>query len=125
MKPENKFNVNYNYDFINDILLFEVKHDFDYKETIEMDDGILLDFDNCNIPVSIYILSASKKLNVPKESLRNLVYFNMNIVITSKIISINANICLDTRNNINNQNIKHITSNNYNIPAMETELVVV
>ena len=112
MKPENKFNVNYNYDFINDILLFEVKHDFDYKETIEMDDGILLDFDNGNIPVSLEILSASKKLNVPKESLRNLVDFNMNIVSTSKIISINANICLDTRNNINNQNIKQITSNN-------------
>ena len=69
------------YDSDADILGIKVNHDFSYEETVEMDDGMLLDFDVDNVPVSLEVLDASQRFNLPKESLNNIVCFNpFNIV---------------------------------------------
>lgn len=36
--------LNHDYEFIDDILLFEINNDYDYRETIGHCNGILLDF---------------------------------------------------------------------------------
>lgn len=42
-------------------------------------------FDNDNLPVSLGILNASKKLDVPKDILGTLAYFKMTIAVTTTI----------------------------------------
>ena len=70
----NSYEVIYRYDIDSDILGIKVNRDFQYDETIEMDDGILLDFDIDNIPTALEIHDASKRLNVPPESLNNIFF---------------------------------------------------
>ena len=57
---DNSFEVEYKYDSSVDVLAVKVKRDFTYNETIEMDEGVLLDFDVNNVPISLEILDASK-----------------------------------------------------------------
>ena len=67
----------YMYDETADILGIKVTRDFIYHETIELDEGLLLDFDENNIPTALEIHDASKRLNVPKDSLNDLKFFHM------------------------------------------------
>ena len=50
------FEVEYFYNKSIDTLGIKVKRDFQYWETIEMDEGILLDFDINNVPNALEIL---------------------------------------------------------------------
>ena len=59
MKEDNIKEVICKYDSNADILGIKVNHDFTYGETIEMDDGLLLDFDIDNVPISLEVLDAS------------------------------------------------------------------
>ena len=67
----NSFELDYSYDSSFDILVVKVKRDFTYAKTVEMDEGVLLDFDINNVPISLEILDASKIFKVPKGSLNN------------------------------------------------------
>ena len=67
----------YDYDEFCDNLGIKIDEKFKYLESVEMEDGIILDFDVNNRPVSLEILDASKRLNIPKESLNNIVFFKM------------------------------------------------
>ena len=69
----NSFEVDYRYDYAYDVLAIKVTRPFKYDKTVEMDEGVLLDFDEQNVPVSLEILDASKRLNVPKYSLKKLI----------------------------------------------------
>ena len=60
------FEVEYKYDYTYDVLAIKVTRPFKYNKTVEMDEGVLLDFDADNVPVSLEILDASKRLDVPK-----------------------------------------------------------
>lgn len=55
------------------ILGVKVNRKFQYKETVEMDDSILLDFDVNDVPTSLEILDVSKRFNLPKNSLKSCV----------------------------------------------------
>ena len=55
-----------------------------------MDDGLLLDFDVDNVPVSLEILDASKRFNLTRESLKNIIFFKMEVSIDEKSISLKA-----------------------------------
>ena len=72
LKENNTQEVIYKYDSSSDILGIKVNRDFTYDETVEMDDGLLLDFDVNNVPVSLEILDASKRLNLPKKCFNNI-----------------------------------------------------
>ena len=78
-EKDNSYGVVYKYDGVSDILGIKVTRDFQYEETIEMDDGLLLDFDINNIPTALEMHDASKRLNVPPESLNNILFLKMNI----------------------------------------------
>lgn len=125
MSNNNSFEVEYMYDENADILGIKVKKNYVYHETIELDDGILLDFDENDIPVAFEIHDASKILNVPKYSLNELVVFNMKVMVDSKSISVNAIFVVLIQNEENKQKLESFTSNNYNIPNMETNLITV
>lgn len=48
------------YDESADILGIKATRDFTYHETIELDEGLLLDFDEDNVPTALEIHDASK-----------------------------------------------------------------
>lgn len=125
MNIENSYEVEYMYDESADILGIKATRDFTYHETIELDEGLLLDFDEDNVPTALEIHDASKRLNVPKNSLNKLIFFHMKVTVDAKSISINAIFDLLIHNKENKQELESFTSNNYNIPNMEADLVTV
>ncbi|AMK15105.1 DUF2283 domain-containing protein [Methanobrevibacter olleyae] len=115
--------VDYKYDSSADVLAVKVKRDFSYHETIEMDEGILLDFDVNNVPISLEVLDASKRFNVPKYSLHNLFSFNMNVCVNDDCIKIDVTIGVSIHNKQKDSVLSSLINNYANIPNMETELV--
>jgi uncharacterized protein YuzE len=123
MTQKNSYEVEYMYDESADILGIKVTRDYTYHETIELDEGLLLDFDEDNVPTALEIHDASKRLNVPKNSLNELIFFNMKVIVDEKSISINAIFGILIQSRENKQELKSFTSNNYNIPNMEANLI--
>ncbi len=123
-EKDNSYGVVYKYDGVSDILGIKVTRDFQYEETIEMDDGLLLDFDINNIPTALEMHDASKRLNVPPESLNNILFLKMNISVDANSIAINAIFGLLIKNIENEYPIHSITSNFSNIPEIEAELII-
>ena len=115
------FEVDYRYDYTYDVLAIKVTRPFEYDKTVEIDEGVLLDFDVDNIPVSLEILDASKRLNVPKYSLKNLIDFKMSVSVNDKSICICANFKVMLHNKEQSPILESFTSNYSNIPSMETE----
>lgn len=121
---ENSYEVVYKYDMNSDILGIKVARDFQYDETVEMDDGLLLDFDVNNIPTALEMHDASKRLNVPPESLSNILFLRMNISVDVNSITINAIFGLLIKDIENEYPIHSITSNFSHIPEIEVELII-
>lgn len=61
----------YTYEYDLDIINIKAKQDYSYKESIDFDVGVFLDFNENNFPVNLEILSASKRLDIEKEFLIN------------------------------------------------------
>ena len=79
----------YDYDFDLDIVNIKVKQDYVYDESVDLDDGVFLDFDNNHFPVNLEILSISKRLNVDKEFLVN-PEGNVTILVNDDLIELNV-----------------------------------
>lgn len=79
MRENNIHDVICKYDISSDILGIKVNRKFQYGETVEMDEGLLLDFDINNNPVSLEILDASKTFEISQKSLENIIFFKMEI----------------------------------------------
>lgn len=124
LKENNTQEVIYKYDLSSDILGIKVNRDFTYDETVEMDDGLLLDFDVDSVPVSLEILDASKRFNLPKESFNNLVCFKMDVCVDEKSISIKAVIGVVVGDVENKQNMESFTSNYCKIPNIVSHLAL-
>ncbi|WP_295608961.1 DUF2283 domain-containing protein [uncultured Methanobrevibacter sp.] len=125
MNKENSYEVEYMYDESADILGIKVTRDFTYHETIELDEGLLLDFDEDNVPTALEMHDASKRLNVSKNSLKKIIFCKMKVIVDTKSISINAIFGVKNHNKENKHELESFTSNNYNIPNMETNLVTI
>ena len=116
MKENNIQNIIYKYDDSSDILGIKVNRKFEYGQTIEMDEGLLLDFDVDNVPVSLEVLDASKIFNISKKGLENIVFFKMEVCVEDRLISLNAAICVLMDDIENTKSIEFFTANNNNIP---------
>ncbi|MBQ2654116.1 MAG: DUF2283 domain-containing protein [Methanobrevibacter sp.] len=125
MKENSIHEVIYKYDILSDTLGVKVNKKFQYGETVEMGDGILLDFDNNNVPVSLEILDASNRLNFPRESLNNIVLFKMEVCVEEKSISLNAMICVLVEDRENTKTIEYFTSNRSHFPNRISKLAFV
>lgn len=79
----------YTYDCELDVVNIEVNQDRPHKETIELEFGVFLDFNENDFPINLEIISASKILNLEKESLLN-PDGNVTVVIGKDIIEVNV-----------------------------------
>ena len=112
---KDSFEVDYRYDYTYDVLAIKVTRPFKYDKTVEMDEGVLLDFDVDSVPVSLEILDASKRLNVPKYSLKKLIDFKMSVSVDDKSICICANFKVMLHNKEQSPILESFTSNYSNI----------
>ena len=110
---ENSTVLKYMYDYSSDVLGVKVKNDFIYHETVELEDGVLLDFDKNDVPVSLEIMDASKRFNIPKSSLNDYKFITINVVIGVLI-----------HNNENKQILESFTVNKYGIPNITADLTI-
>ena len=118
----NSFKLDYSYDSSCDVLVVKVKRDFTYAKTVEMDVGVLLDFDINNLPISLEILDASKIFKVPKGSLNNPSSFNMNVFVNEDSIKIDVIMEVLVDYHQKNTKLDSLVNNYANIPSMETTL---
>ena len=118
----NSFVLEYSYDASFDILVVKVKRDFTYAKTVEMDVGVLLDFDINNLPVSLEILDASKIFKVPRVSLNDPSSFNMNVCVNDD--SIKIDVIMEVLIDYHHENTKldSLVNNYENIPSIKTTL---
>ena len=118
----NSFELDYSYDSSGDVLVVKVKRDFTYAKTVEMDVGVLLDFDINNVPISLEILDASKIFKVPKCSLNNPSYFNMKVCVNEDSIKIDVRMRLLNEYHHENTKLDSLVNNYANIPSIEATL---
>lgn len=124
MSENNIKEIIYMYDDSSDILGIKVTQDFQYGETVEMDDGLLLDFDKNNVPVSLEILDASKRFNISKESLKSIVFLRMDVFVDDLSICLNVVMGVMIGNIENKQKIDSYASNYCNLPNMDVKLAL-
>lgn len=121
MKGTN-FEVDYQYDMDVDGLFIYVSQDYNYDTSIELDNDVILDFDEVGIPVALEILNASRVLKVPKYILNGIEEIKMTIKVNEKFISLKAGFGVILHNREQIQLVDTFTSNDIGIPATETEL---
>lgn len=87
----------YTYDFDLDIVNVRLKREYAYSQSVDLDVGVFLDFDVNDFPVNLEILSASKRLGTEKELLIN-PDGNVEIIISSDLIELDANFLINDEN---------------------------
>ena len=125
MKSESSFDVEAIYEHHFDTLAIKVIHPYRYKESVELEDGIILDFDEDNVPVALEILNASRVLRVPKYSLNDPMHnmnINMQVRVDETTIILKALFEIRVHNNAQKYEVESFTSNNSQIPNLEAEL---
>jgi len=117
----NSFELKYSYDYEHDLIYMVIKKKFNYRESIDLDYGIILDFDENYIPVAFEIFSPSKRFNVDKKYLIDPeieVYISAN----NDLIRTEIKFTFTNHSKTEVVSIKNKIANNYNTPKMETVL---
>jgi uncharacterized protein YuzE len=118
------FVMNKDYDAQFDVLYLRIEPEYKYKESIEIGDNIILDFDENYVPVALEILDASKFFNVDKFSLKQDIGLNMQIHIKKDFITIEAKFIFIVRNKKELMPFNVETNNDINLPVNETNFAM-
>lgn len=124
MDKDDAFEMTTDYDIQHDSLFMYVKNDHTYKESIELGNNIILDFDENYVPVAIEILDASKVLGVKRFSLSNPFGGEMEININEKRIKIEASFKVFLHQKEMEAPINVESPNNIDLPDMQTHFEV-
>ena len=117
-----QYDAEYNYNNELDIVNIKVKKEYDYKESVDFNTGVFLDFDKNNLPVNLEIISASKRINVRKEFLKN-PDGNVTISISSDIIKLDVYFINDDEEHVLHYVNRH--AENLKINDLETKFALV
>ena len=113
-----EFKVNTDYDSALDIYTITVDEDFEFQKSLEIEDGVILDFDKDNIPISIEILDISKRLAIKRQEVASS-SVNMKISCNPEILEI----CIVFFYSVQNEEFEKIIdsklANTFNIPQIE------
>jgi uncharacterized protein YuzE len=112
------------YDTQSDTLYLRVVYPYQYSESIELGDNIILDFDKNNVPVALEILDASKFFHVKQYVLRNF-RLDMNIQIKKDKINLNAKFIFFIHHKKEEVPLNVGTVNDIELPAMQTNYALV
>jgi uncharacterized protein YuzE len=121
IKKMKSYELKYNYDYNYDLLDMTIKDEFKFKETIEIDNGVYLDFDENNTPVSLEMISASKILGIDKKNLIAPA-IEMFITVSDELICVELDFEYLIHNKSIDVSVKRDVANDYNLPKMEATL---
>lgn len=113
------FNLKYSYDMEVDSIHIKITEDYKYGESLELEDGIIMDFSDEGIPVALEILDISELFSVKKDCFNNIEDIKITIGITNLSISLKMLIVVLNDNEKVNQPFSTITKNLINVPEME------
>jgi len=113
----------YEYYSDNDILdIYRVK-DYKYKTSLELEEGVILDIDKDNTPVSLEILDASEIFKIKnKDLLSNIQELDMRIEVTEEVIRVDVDLSFNSPKE-RTSSLKSIILNSIKVPVMQTNLV--
>ena len=106
----------YTYEYDLDVVNIKVKRDYVYRESVDFDVGVFLDFDNDDFPVNLEIIDASKRMNVDKKFLIN-PSGNVNIYINSSLIELKVQF----ENNGENHSLEYLNEHDANLKITDSE----
>ena len=112
----------YTYDYDLDIVNIKVKQEYAYDESVDLETGVFLDFDENKFPVNLEILSVSKRINVDKEFLIN-PNGDVKIIIDSDLI--NLEVCFKNNNEEHLLKYSNRHEENLKINDLETTFALV
>ena len=112
----------YTYDYDLDIVNIKVKQEYAYDESVDLETGVFLDFDENKFPVNLEILSVSKRINVDKEFLIN-PNGDVKIIIDSDLISLE--VCFNNNNEEHLLKYSNRHEENLKINDLETTFALV
>ena len=118
MNQVKKFDLEYSYDFEVDSIHIKVTDDYEYGESLELEEGIILDFSKDCVPVALEILDISQLFSIDKRCFENIQDINISIEITNSSISLVLLMEVLIQNKKINQPFTTITKNNIGIPEM-------
>ena len=119
MNQIKKFNLKYSYDIEVDSIHIKVTDDYAYNESLELEEGVILDFSDEGIPVGLEILDISELFSIKKDCFNNIENINVAITITNSSISLNLLIEVINDDVRVNQPFSTITKNIINVPEIE------
>jgi hypothetical protein len=90
-----------------------------YKRSLRLDNDIILNFDENNVPVALEILHASRTLDANRFDLTKPLVLNMEIVIGKDFIHIKADFTLIVRNKTTPLGLNIAGKNSINLPSQE------
>lgn len=112
------FDLKYSYDIEVDSIHIKITDDYRYQESLELENGIILDFSDEGIPVALEILDISDLFSIDKECFENIENINISIDITNSSISLNMLMEVLAKNEILNRPFSTIAKNSINVPEM-------
>ena len=110
----------YSYDSRLDVVNIEIKQDYQYEVSVDLETGVFLHFDTDYFPVGLEIIDASKKIGVSKEFLAN-PSGNVKIIISKDSINVEVTF----QNNEVNGLLKLDTFGEPFFPDIETNFALV
>lgn len=114
--------VEYSYDHDLDIVNIKVRQDYAYRESIDFDVGVFLDFDIDDCPVNLEILSASKRLGIERDCLIN-PSVNVAISISADVVTLDVCFEIDGKKHVLHYVDEH--DENLKLNNLETEFALV
>lgn len=115
-----RLEANYSYDYRLDVINIEVKEDYKYELSIDLEAGVYLHFDENYFPVGLEIIDASKKMAIEKDFLLSP---NGKVEVTINDDSINVNVIFE---NNNEKGLLHLnTFSEPYIPSLKTDFALV
>lgn len=113
-----EFKVNTDYDQSLDVYTITVDEEFEFGKSLEIEDGVILDFDKNNIPISIEILDISKRLDIKKQEVASS-EIAMKIICDGELLEISIVFIYRVHDEEFEKTIDSKLINTFNIPQIE------
>ncbi|MCL2156818.1 MAG: DUF2283 domain-containing protein [Methanobrevibacter sp.] len=122
MNNSNHFDVIYKYEPHYDMLGIKITDNYTYNQSVEMIEGVIVDFDTENKPVAIQIIGGSRLFKIPKAAFSNIRLIDVKIKITENSISLSLIIGVYIHNKKLEQSFNSLVANDSGLPNFEAEL---
>jgi hypothetical protein len=116
------FEVITKYDSHFDMLGIKKVNKYKYNKSVEMRDGVILDFDTDDKPAALQIIDASKLFDIPKSSFHNIPMVEMSIKINESCIRLDLTIGVYVHNKKMEQTFNSLIDNISGLPNFEADL---